>query len=102
MSVLHTSTSYNVGFGISPFSAPPTRSSSSTHCRHVAFAASAEPFEKSIEIMRKFSEQHYDDKTAEVDQGFWNCPCVPMRERKECNCWRRIDYFFGGEQRNNC
>eukprot|EP00955_Chlamydomonas_euryale_P011026 118837-Chlamydomonas_euryale.AAC.4 len=26
--------------------------------------------------------RHYDDKDAEADQGFWNCPCVPMRERK--------------------
>ena len=26
--------------------------------------------------------RHYDDKKAEVAQGFWNCPCVPMRERK--------------------
>jgi hypothetical protein len=26
--------------------------------------------------------RHYDDKEAEVAQGFWNCPCVPMRERK--------------------
>jgi hypothetical protein len=25
--------------------------------------------------------RHYDDKAAEVAQGFWNCPCVPMRER---------------------
>ena len=23
--------------------------------------------------------RHYDDKPAEVAQGFWNCPCVPMR-----------------------
>ncbi|KAG7033139.1 Ferredoxin-thioredoxin reductase catalytic chain, chloroplastic [Cucurbita argyrosperma subsp. argyrosperma] len=30
--------------------------------------------------------RHYDDKAAEVAQGFWNCPCVPMRERKECHC----------------
>ena len=28
--------------------------------------------------------RHYDDKKAEVQQGFWNCPCVPMRERKVC------------------
>ncbi|KAL5650904.1 hypothetical protein ACJX0J_036362, partial [Zea mays] len=80
--------------------------------------------DKSVEVMRKFSEQyarrsntffcadktvtavvikgladhrdtlgaplcpcrHYDDKAAEVAQGFWNCPCVPMRERKECHC----------------
>ncbi|XP_024517598.1 ferredoxin-thioredoxin reductase catalytic chain, chloroplastic isoform X2 [Selaginella moellendorffii] len=83
-----------------------------------------EPSSKSIENMRKFSEQyarrsgtyfcadksvtsvvikglaehkdtlgaplcpcrHYDDKPAEASQGFWNCPCVPMRERKECHC----------------
>lgn len=30
--------------------------------------------------------RHYDDKEAEAQQGFWNCPCVPMRERKECHC----------------
>jgi len=30
--------------------------------------------------------RHYEDKEAEVAQGFWNCPCVPMRERKECHC----------------
>ena len=30
--------------------------------------------------------RHYDDKEAEVASGFWNCPCVPMRERKECHC----------------
>ncbi|KAI4992183.1 hypothetical protein ZWY2020_046675 [Hordeum vulgare] len=77
--------------------------------------------QKSVEIMRKFSEQyarcsctffcsdkrktsflhghadhkdqlgaplcpcrHYDDKAAEAAQGFWNCPCVPMRERRHC------------------
>jgi len=26
--------------------------------------------------------RHYDDKKMEAAQGFWNCPCVPMRERK--------------------
>mmetsp|Transcript_21242 Transcript_21242/g.58940 ORF Transcript_21242/g.58940 Transcript_21242/m.58940 type:complete len:166 (+) Transcript_21242:158-655(+) len=30
--------------------------------------------------------RHYDDKAAEAQQGYWNCPCVPMRERKECHC----------------
>jgi len=30
--------------------------------------------------------RHYEDKKAEVAQAFWNCPCVPMRERKECHC----------------
>jgi len=28
--------------------------------------------------------RHYDDKEAEVSSAYWNCPCVPMRERKEC------------------
>ena len=30
--------------------------------------------------------RHYEDKEAEAAQGFWNCPCVPMRERRECHC----------------
>lgn len=30
--------------------------------------------------------RHYDDKEAEVASAYWNCPCVPMRERKECHC----------------
>ena len=35
--------------------------------------------------------RHYDDKPAEVANGFWNCPCVPMRERKECHwCARGV------------
>ena len=33
--------------------------------------------------------RHYDDKAAEAAQGFWNCPCVPMRERKvRARGWR--------------
>ncbi|KAL6587492.1 hypothetical protein OROMI_000470 [Orobanche minor] len=114
MRALQASTSYRVGFGISSVApaALPSRH------RHVIFAK-AEPTEKSVEIMRKFSEQyarrsgtyfcvdksvtsvvikglaehkdtlgaplcpcrHYDDKASEAQQGFWNCPCVPMRER---------------------
>ena len=30
--------------------------------------------------------RHYEDKEAEVSAAYWNCPCVPMRERKECHC----------------
>ena len=30
--------------------------------------------------------RHYEDKAAEVKDGYWNCPCVPMRERHECHC----------------
>ncbi|MFM2430035.1 MAG: hypothetical protein RLZZ511_1248 [Cyanobacteriota bacterium] len=30
--------------------------------------------------------RHYEDKQAEADAAYWNCPCVPMRERKECHC----------------
>ncbi|KAL6776293.1 FTRC3 [Auxenochlorella protothecoides x Auxenochlorella symbiontica] len=43
--------------------------------------------------------RHYDDKAAEVAQGFWNCPCVPMRERKECHCMLFLteDNDFRGE-----
>ncbi len=107
-------------------------------CRPIS--ASAETTSKSLEIMRKFSEQyakrsgtyfcvdksvtavvikglaehkdelgaplcpcrHYDDKQAEADQGFWNCPCVPMRERKECHCMLFLteDNDFRGEEQD--
>lgn len=30
--------------------------------------------------------RHYEDKSKEVINAYWNCPCVPMRERKECHC----------------
>lgn len=30
--------------------------------------------------------RHYNDKILEVQSAYWNCPCVPMRERKECHC----------------
>lgn len=44
--------------------------------------------------------RHYEDKEAEVKNTFWNCPCVPMRERKECHCMLFItpDNDFAGEQ----
>ncbi|XP_057447518.1 ferredoxin-thioredoxin reductase catalytic chain, chloroplastic isoform X2 [Lotus japonicus] len=38
---------------------------------------------------------------AEAQQGFWNCPCVPMRERKECHCMLFLtpeNDFAGKEQ----
>ncbi|KAJ8750155.1 hypothetical protein K2173_014070 [Erythroxylum novogranatense] len=77
------------------------------------FSCSVEPSDKSVEIMRKFSEQYarksgtyFCDKgvTSVVIKGLaehkdqlgaplcpcgagsWNCPCLPMRERKECHC----------------
>lgn len=30
--------------------------------------------------------RHYESKISEVQASYWNCPCVPMRERKECHC----------------
>ena len=30
--------------------------------------------------------RHYENKKVEIDSAYWNCPCVPMRERKECHC----------------
>ncbi|KAF3950900.1 hypothetical protein ACB098_01G277300 [Castanea mollissima] len=117
----------------SSFASPLTRSP-----HRFVVRAAVDPSEKSIEIMRKFSEQyarksgtyfcvdkgvtsvvikgladhkdslgaplcpcrHYDDKPAEVGQGFWNCPCVPMRERKECHCMLFLtpDNDFAGKE----
>lgn len=46
--------------------------------------------------------RHYDDKVAEVKMGYWNCPCVPMRERKECHCMLFLteDNAFVGEDQD--
>ncbi|CAD5189178.1 unnamed protein product [Musa acuminata subsp. malaccensis] len=126
--------------GVAPL--PRLRLPSLTSCgsRRVNVRAKVEPSEKSVEIMRKFSEQyarksetyfcidkgvtsvvikgladhkdmlgaplcpcrHYDDKAAEVAQGFWNCPCVPMRERKECHCMLFLnpDNDFAGKEQS--
>ncbi len=43
----------------------------------------------------------YDDKEKdEANDGFWNCPCVPMRERHECHCMLFLteDNAFAGYQ----
>lgn len=45
--------------------------------------------------------RHYDDKGAEAKDGFWNCPCTPMRERHECHCMlflKKDDDFAGTRQ----
>ncbi|XHX80737.1 MAG: ferredoxin thioredoxin reductase catalytic beta subunit [Stenomitos frigidus ULC029] len=44
--------------------------------------------------------RHYEDKAAEVEAAYWNCPCVPMRERKECHCMLFLtsDNDFAGDQ----
>ncbi len=46
--------------------------------------------------------RHYEDKEAEVKNTFWNCPCVPMRERKECHCMLFLtpENDFAGEQQD--
>jgi len=43
--------------------------------------------------------RHYDDKVAEAKNGYWNCPCVPMRERHECHCMLFLteDNEFAGD-----
>lgn len=44
----------------------------------------------------------YDDKEKEAKDGYWNCPCVPMRERHECHCMLFLteDNDFAGEETN--
>jgi ferredoxin-thioredoxin reductase catalytic chain len=44
----------------------------------------------------------YEDKHAEARDGYWNCPCVPMRERHECHCMLFLtedNAFVGDQQR---
>ena len=42
----------------------------------------------------------YEDKESEAKDGYWNCPCVPMRERKECHCMLFLteENAFSGEE----
>ena len=44
--------------------------------------------------------RHYEDKEAEVKNAYWNCPCVPMRERRECHCLLFLteDHPFAGKE----
>mmetsp|Transcript_15015 Transcript_15015/g.24838 ORF Transcript_15015/g.24838 Transcript_15015/m.24838 type:complete len:165 (+) Transcript_15015:141-635(+) len=44
----------------------------------------------------------YDDKEKEAKDGYWNCPCVPMRERHECHCMLFLteDNAFAGDEEN--
>mmetsp|Transcript_16449 Transcript_16449/g.35600 ORF Transcript_16449/g.35600 Transcript_16449/m.35600 type:complete len:171 (-) Transcript_16449:526-1038(-) len=44
----------------------------------------------------------YDDKEKEAKEGYWNCPCVPMRERHECHCMLFLteDNDFAGKDTN--
>lgn len=46
--------------------------------------------------------RHYEDKEAEVAAAYWNCPCVPMRERKECHCMLFLtpDNDFAGDRQD--
>ena len=30
--------------------------------------------------------RYYDNKEDEISLAYWNCPCIPMRERKICHC----------------
>lgn len=45
--------------------------------------------------------RHYENKTLEVLSSYWNCPCVPMRERKECHCmlFLQPDNEFAGSNK---
>lgn len=44
--------------------------------------------------------RYYEDKEKEAKDGFWNCPCVPMRERHECHCMLFLtdDNAFAGDE----
>eukprot|EP00616_Rhizochromulina_sp_CCMP1243_P016953 CAMPEP_0118961604 /NCGR_PEP_ID=MMETSP1173-20130426/232_1 /TAXON_ID=1034831 /ORGANISM="Rhizochromulina marina cf, Strain CCMP1243" /LENGTH=169 /DNA_ID=CAMNT_0006909785 /DNA_START=49 /DNA_END=558 /DNA_ORIENTATION=- len=44
--------------------------------------------------------RYYEDKEAEAKAGYWNCPCVPMRERHECHCMLFLteDNDFAGKE----
>jgi ferredoxin-thioredoxin reductase catalytic chain len=62
---------------------------------HTFFCSNFEVTESVIQGLSKNKEllgvplcpcRYYDNKEDEVSLAYWNCPCVPMRERKECHC----------------
>jgi len=46
--------------------------------------------------------RYYEDKEKAAKEGFWNCPCVPMRERHECHCmlFLKPENDFAGTETN--
>jgi len=46
--------------------------------------------------------RYYEDKEKAAKDGFWNCPCVPMRERHECHCmlFLKPENDFAGTETN--
>ncbi len=46
--------------------------------------------------------RYYEDKEKAAKEGFWNCPCVPMRERHECHCmlFLKPENDFAGNETN--
>mmetsp|Transcript_23488 Transcript_23488/g.46742 ORF Transcript_23488/g.46742 Transcript_23488/m.46742 type:complete len:176 (+) Transcript_23488:164-691(+) len=42
-----------------------------------------------------------NDKEKAAKEGYWNCPCVPMREEKKCHCMLFLteDSQFRGDKR---
>ena len=44
--------------------------------------------------------RYYDNKEDEISLAYWNCPCVPMRERNDCQCMLFLpsDNDFAGEE----
>ena len=46
--------------------------------------------------------RYYDNKEDEISLAYWNCPCVPMRERKECHCmlFLNSDHEFSSDRQS--
>jgi ferredoxin-thioredoxin reductase catalytic chain len=46
--------------------------------------------------------RYYDNKQEEANSSYWNCPCLPMRERKQCHCMLFLteenDYFSNSQE----
>ncbi|KVH92770.1 Ferredoxin thioredoxin reductase beta subunit, domain-containing protein [Cynara cardunculus var. scolymus] len=112
MTSLPATSSYSVGFGIPSVITPQTR----FHRRRIVIAK-AEPSDKSVEIMRKFSEQYArkSDTFFCVDKGVTSvvikgladhrdslgAPLCPCRQVKECHCMLFLtpdNDFAGNEQ----
>ncbi|MBW4474124.1 MAG: hypothetical protein KME45_27675 [Stenomitos rutilans HA7619-LM2] len=44
--------------------------------------------------------RYYEDERSELKAGYWLCPCIPMQERRQCDCmlFLKTEDDFAGDQ----
>ncbi|CAJ1962332.1 unnamed protein product [Cylindrotheca closterium] len=87
---------------MSKFTSTYTKRSETTLCTDKAVAAAVIKglAKHKVELGKPLCPcRFYENKEEEAKKGYWNCPCVPMREDKICQCCLFLtpDHPFAGE-----